>query len=640
MPVKGIFNFQGENNCFLNCVIQILWNLEEFRNEFLSDTSHFCSKDMNVEKNEQIDTSSQDCVQGEDGMISEKTIESINSNTNSDTNMTSDEIQIGNGNGTNSGSSTRIDRKQSKKRIHTLPKSMFKKVDFEKRNHRLYGGDSDSNSNSEARDRKRELQKRNSYHGSSSVQNDSKEQNCIYCALKEIFVEYSEGRSAELCSDPLRIALSSTYETQSRFQLKQMDDAAEAYEAIVQSLHDAIQQTGAHASHQEICLSGCIVHQTLSNVVQEYNSSEEPSLLYNQFVQYVSVVGLGNLYHSEKEKEREREREKRREREVEKENQRRAFLVKALELEDDKNSFTNLSGSESNFVPILGEDEKKIKQLNFSQMIQKVVHENSPQDKNGNTIFPHIKNQPKVFTLGLIWKSHLVSDLELESLLDTISPVINFEDIFYLEAEPQENGTSSSKGTNKGKGTKRHKPQKQKQAMILRGMVCYYGHHYVTILYNRETSKWVLFDDTVIKTIGSTWNDLVTKCLSSRLQPSLLFYQQCTKEVSKEENRKFLHEKKAIQKSKRNSQRMNHFRQFSDISAQTQEFREFEDSIAGSQIQNEDMICLENIQYPDDESYAKGFFSFFSFFVKKSKKKKKKKKSNKLIINKSNSFTS
>ena len=41
--VKGLQNNRGENNCFLNVVIQSLWRLHSFRKKFLEWTNHDCS---------------------------------------------------------------------------------------------------------------------------------------------------------------------------------------------------------------------------------------------------------------------------------------------------------------------------------------------------------------------------------------------------------------------------------------------------------------------------------------------------------------------------------------------------------------------------------------------------------------------
>jgi hypothetical protein len=39
---KGLTNRPGENNCFLNSAIQVLWKLDAFRNNFRFLEGHFC----------------------------------------------------------------------------------------------------------------------------------------------------------------------------------------------------------------------------------------------------------------------------------------------------------------------------------------------------------------------------------------------------------------------------------------------------------------------------------------------------------------------------------------------------------------------------------------------------------------------
>ena len=41
---KGLSNNQGNNNCFLNVVIQSLWHLGSFRSHFLATRLHFHSE--------------------------------------------------------------------------------------------------------------------------------------------------------------------------------------------------------------------------------------------------------------------------------------------------------------------------------------------------------------------------------------------------------------------------------------------------------------------------------------------------------------------------------------------------------------------------------------------------------------------
>eukprot|EP01121_Diplochlamys_sp_Union-15-3_P019522 TRINITY_DN7386_c0_g2_i1.p1 TRINITY_DN7386_c0_g2~~TRINITY_DN7386_c0_g2_i1.p1 ORF type:complete len:166 (+),score=17.68 TRINITY_DN7386_c0_g2_i1:167-664(+) len=57
---------------------------------------------------------------------------------------------------------------------------------------------------------------------------------------------------------------------------------------------------------------------------------------------------------------------------------------------------------------------------------------------------------------------------------------------------------------------------------ILRGVVNYYGRHYVTFL---QDHSWYSIDDSQVKEVGS-WASVVDKCLRGRLQPILLIFQR------------------------------------------------------------------------------------------------------------------
>uniref|UniRef100_A0A336KYC4 CSON001439 protein n=1 Tax=Culicoides sonorensis TaxID=179676 RepID=A0A336KYC4_CULSO len=41
-PSKGLLNGPGQNNCFLNCAVQVLWHLDAFRRQFRQLVNHVC----------------------------------------------------------------------------------------------------------------------------------------------------------------------------------------------------------------------------------------------------------------------------------------------------------------------------------------------------------------------------------------------------------------------------------------------------------------------------------------------------------------------------------------------------------------------------------------------------------------------
>ncbi|KAL8140761.1 hypothetical protein V2J09_006782 [Rumex salicifolius] len=55
-------------------------------------------------------------------------------------------------------------------------------------------------------------------------------------------------------------------------------------------------------------------------------------------------------------------------------------------------------------------------------------------------------------------------------------------------------------------------------------VVCYYGQHYHCFAYSQDSKEWIMFDDKTVKVIG-TWDDVIAKCESGRLQPQLLFFE-------------------------------------------------------------------------------------------------------------------
>lgn len=60
-------------------------------------------------------------------------------------------------------------------------------------------------------------------------------------------------------------------------------------------------------------------------------------------------------------------------------------------------------------------------------------------------------------------------------------------------------------------------------AYVFRGLVCYYGAHYVSI-FQGEGGSFLLFDDYTVKPIGD-WEAVKIKCVKSMYQPVLLLYE-------------------------------------------------------------------------------------------------------------------
>jgi ubiquitin C-terminal hydrolase len=59
---------------------------------------------------------------------------------------------------------------------------------------------------------------------------------------------------------------------------------------------------------------------------------------------------------------------------------------------------------------------------------------------------------------------------------------------------------------------------------ILRGMVVFYGRHYMAFFYSERHDAWYLYDDANIHRVGN-WLAVRDRCIRGRLQPVLIFYE-------------------------------------------------------------------------------------------------------------------
>eukprot|EP01116_Phalansterium_solitarium_P004321 TRINITY_DN15304_c0_g1_i1.p1 TRINITY_DN15304_c0_g1~~TRINITY_DN15304_c0_g1_i1.p1 ORF type:complete len:367 (-),score=73.39 TRINITY_DN15304_c0_g1_i1:227-1327(-) len=95
---------------------------------------------------------------------------------------------------------------------------------------------------------------------------------CIFCALKLIFEQYSSADRDVLPPTALRQALSDLFAAQDRFQLGELDDAAEALEAVLGSIHDAVRLPGPAGAvdDPDACQPACFIHRIFGiNIVEQ-----------------------------------------------------------------------------------------------------------------------------------------------------------------------------------------------------------------------------------------------------------------------------------------------------------------------------------------------------------------------------------
>lgn len=109
----------------------------------------------------------------------------------------------------------------------------------------------------------------------------------------------------------------------------------------------------------------------------------------------------------------------------------------------------------------------------------------------------NVLNNPAVLAFGMSWTSGNPSVDTIKGVLRGLQPELRVDEAFACQAST---------------------PYK------LLSLVCYYGKHYACFVHDDKTGSWTYFDDSIVREIGNTWADVLTKCESGRWQPQLLVY--------------------------------------------------------------------------------------------------------------------
>ena len=110
-------------------------------------------------------------------------------------------------------------------------------------------------------------------------------------------------------------------------------------------------------------------------------------------------------------------------------------------------------------------------------------------------------SQPVVFTLMLAWQLDTTRE-QIEQVWGAIPPSLTLEDFVRVPG--------SVEGA---KGGKKYR---------LRGVVCYYGRHYVAFF--EGDGNWLMFDDRRVSAVGD-WEAMTDRAVRGRLQPILCFFE-------------------------------------------------------------------------------------------------------------------
>jgi hypothetical protein len=112
-----------------------------------------------------------------------------------------------------------------------------------------------------------------------------------------------------------------------------------------------------------------------------------------------------------------------------------------------------------------------------------------------------------VFAISVLWATNSATKEQVQGLLENVEYRVDLARVFDASGPV-------IKFKNGGLRT----------TYRLRGFVCYYGRHYISVFYSTAHKAWLLFDDSRVLELG-TWENVVDECLKCRFQIVLMFYE-------------------------------------------------------------------------------------------------------------------
>uniref|UniRef100_A0AAV1TSK9 USP domain-containing protein n=1 Tax=Peronospora matthiolae TaxID=2874970 RepID=A0AAV1TSK9_9STRA len=323
---------------------------------------------------------------------------------------------------------------------------------------------------------------------------------CLLCELEQIFVMYQFAEQSVLDVDRVRLALGDT------FALGAMNDATETLETILDALHYdtfnrmlALRHKGAN---RHVSIGGLQKVEDMSESLRQDAASitcEPQCVAHRLFQMNLMELKVCTVCGHTAEPMM---------------NTDFLYRVYAQELLDNARA-----GSK-------GEEKK---QMTLEEALRE---EARAQDVAGTcdmcergaprALSRWILTLPMVFSISIIWSSNQVHKTDIKDWMELLSS----------QCATSAGFEETQQGLDLGRIFRLDNSMEASSTYSFRGLVCYYGRHYVGFFASRsldedgvECERWFLFDDTRVKLVGA-WADVRLRVERGCYQPTLLFYER------------------------------------------------------------------------------------------------------------------
>lgn len=315
---------------------------------------------------------------------------------------------------------------------------------------------------------------------------------CVCCALKLIFIHYEHSDASIIPPDSLRYALSLLLDNDGsrRFALNEMSDAEEALAEILTYLHfddiggeSALPPSSSKfgSAHEESelsrsldvpCVPSCISHRVFGHELMDQKictqtkcrATSDPDI-NPSFMYRIYVTEIVQVHRQHRQ-------------------MRLEHILKANYLSQNYSCPSpnkQTRGPRGEVIPATCSGPAKIERW--------------------------ILSMPEVFTMMCVWSGEIQDRKEIQEFFEVIPRELHLDEFLRVQADASQAARTTS-------------------AYRLRGMVCFYGRHYVAIFYSSQSQSFIMFDDRRVTHLGD-WSAVVDRCCRGKLQPTVLFYEAC-----------------------------------------------------------------------------------------------------------------